>query len=330
MYRNERDYKATLEQVKSFPIVEYASMIGYTPVKKGSYWSLKEHDSVMIDPRKNTYRRYSQSMKSGSIIDFSMEFEDKDMKTAFRDLKLLACGSDYTPVKRSRTEDKKLTARPQLSLPERDTHMRNAYAYLVNTRCIDKSIVDMFIKNKNLYQDTHKNCVFVGYDQEGKANFANKRGTNTFQRFVGDCLGCDYTHCFLTGNRMADTMVVTESVIDSMSVMTVMKQCGRDLNNYAFLALSGTPKFEAVSNQAAELPNIKSIVLAVDNDPSGFECIENIKDDMTQKGLDCRIIEFLPKEKDWNAHLQEQSTVRQLAHEQAQSHSFELETERGL
>lgn len=31
----------------------------------------------------------------------------------------------------------------------------------------------------HLFQDVHKNCVFVGYDENQKPVFANPRGTNT-------------------------------------------------------------------------------------------------------------------------------------------------------
>lgn len=41
-------------------IIEYAAKSGYTLVRKGRYYSLKEHDSLMIDPVKNVYWQNSR------------------------------------------------------------------------------------------------------------------------------------------------------------------------------------------------------------------------------------------------------------------------------
>lgn len=40
---------------ENISIVDYASSIGFTPVRKGKYYSLKEHDSIIIDTHKNIY-----------------------------------------------------------------------------------------------------------------------------------------------------------------------------------------------------------------------------------------------------------------------------------
>ena len=62
---------------RDIPITEYAASLGFTLVQKGRFISTKEHDSIMIDPVTNTYRQFSVSPYKKSIIDFSMEFENK-------------------------------------------------------------------------------------------------------------------------------------------------------------------------------------------------------------------------------------------------------------
>jgi len=48
--------KEKCEWIKqNISIVDYASSIGFTVVRKGKFYSLKEHDSIMIDPYKNVY-----------------------------------------------------------------------------------------------------------------------------------------------------------------------------------------------------------------------------------------------------------------------------------
>ena len=46
----KRQFADQLRQIKSqVSIIEYAQIMGYTPIRKGKYYSLKEHDSVIID-----------------------------------------------------------------------------------------------------------------------------------------------------------------------------------------------------------------------------------------------------------------------------------------
>ncbi|MDE6020428.1 MAG: DUF3991 and toprim domain-containing protein [Ruminococcus sp.] len=301
----EEAFRQTINKIKAYPIIEYAAVIGFQPVRRGNYFSLKEHDSVIIKPNENTYFRNS-TKKGGTIIDFSMEFEGKNQKEAIKDL-IAYVGEavpntytvqSFTPIKKEKNTS--------FTLPPADTTNKNVYAYLINSRKIDKSIVDLMLQTKHLYQDEHKNCVFVSYDKNGQAEFASKRGTNTFKRFVADVAGSNYKHCFYINNH-AQTMVITESVIDSMSVMTVMQRKGRALNRYNFLSLNGVSKFSAVRNHLTENPEINSIVLAVDNDAGGLSAIEHIKEDLAEMGWQGKTIEYLPKHtKDWNAELQYQ------------------------
>ena len=45
-------YGKLIEMVKEIQIVDYAQFCGYTLVPMGTYFSLKEHDSVRISKRK--------------------------------------------------------------------------------------------------------------------------------------------------------------------------------------------------------------------------------------------------------------------------------------
>lgn len=48
-----------LDNIKSIPITDLAQRMGFTLVRRGRYFSLKEHDSVIIDTRKNCFWRNS-------------------------------------------------------------------------------------------------------------------------------------------------------------------------------------------------------------------------------------------------------------------------------
>lgn len=67
------------------------------------------------------------------------------------------------------------------------------YAYL-KKRGVSPQIIRSFISAGLLYEDSeHHNCVFVGYDRDGKAAFASLRGTydRDGSGFKGDAAGSD-------------------------------------------------------------------------------------------------------------------------------------------
>ena len=51
---------------------------------------------------------------------------------------------------------------------------------------------------------------------------------------------------FFKGNENADTLIVGESVIDVMSIMSVYAKYNTDFTQFAYLALSGTNKLGSV------------------------------------------------------------------------------------
>lgn len=294
------------------PIQDYAASRGFQIVRKGKHYQIvgeKNHSdfsSVMINSETNRYKHYSIDKKPRSIIDFVMELDGCDEATAINTLKPLIDTYDLetaTIIQKAPTV-KRETRKTELELPERADTSKNVYAYLTKTRCINKDVVDHFIYNGNLYQDNHNNCVFVRYDRQGKATFCNKRGTNTYKKFVWDHPDNDYSHCFFIDNG-ADTLIVNEAMIDTMSVMSIMQDCGRQLNAYSYVHLSGTSKWEAVNTILAENPLIRNVILACDNDNAGFTAMDNIRKSVLEKFPNVKVTDFLPKTAgDWNEQLE--------------------------
>lgn len=281
-------------------IVDYARKIGFTPKKVGRYYTLKEHDSVRIDPVKNIFWQNSTG-KSGSVIDFSIAFEGKTLAEALRDFEKDIKGYSVP----ERRYEIKLTKKPEaekiLCLPQRDSTMKNVIAYLTKTRMIDKKIVEELISRKMLYQDIRKNCVFVSY-KEGKAVFATLRGTNTYKKFVGDCGGCDYSYGFFIDNH-AKILIITESVIDAMSKMDQLAASGNNFHDYNFLSLSGTAKFEPLLDFHMANSNYEKVIIATDNDTAGLLCAINIDKYLYTNEYDGKITKEIPIGKDINEDL---------------------------
>lgn len=294
-------------------IIDYAASIGLTVLKKGArYFTLKEHDSVIIDPEKNCYWRNSQPGKGksigqgGSIIDFAMEFGGMSMYDAISDLaKRITWRKSVAKYRNKKVipSGHKLEAsKPQL--PEADKNMHRVFAYLMKTRCISQHIVKEFVDRKMLYQDIHYNCVFVGYDikNSDKPVFACKRGTNTYKPFYGDIAGCDYEQCLYFDNG-SDKLIITESVIDGMSVMTLLEN---DWKKYDYLSLAGVGKWETIKVYL-ENKNIKKVYIATDNDKGGIKAAICICSYIKENKPDIEREWRLPpktKGKDWNRVLQ--------------------------
>lgn len=300
-----------LDKIKEISIVDHAERMGYTLVKKGKYYSLKEHDSVMIDIRKNCFWRnssFSFGFKggAGSVIDFVMEFEGyQDVKSAMDSL-----ASEYgierdnyekvvIPKRERVIPDQKPQKEPGvLELPEQDDNIDAAYKYLLNTRKISKEVIAYFIKKDMLYQDVRKNVVFK------TDKFACLRSTGS-KKFVRDVKGCDYNRCFFfKGKENVDTMIISESVIDIMSIMSIYAKQGKDIENYAYLALSGTNKLGSVFYNLENESGIRNIIIGCDNDQPGINATEKIINAVQERKLDVSwIVQNAPSGKDWNEYL---------------------------
>lgn len=313
-YYSETQNRIICQQIReNIPIQDYAASRGFTIVKRGSFFGIEgkkgtsDFSSVMINPLNNRYCRFSKENHWHSIIDFVMELDGCSEKTAINTLLPLinTCDFNQPVIFRDIPTKKNMKSNVKLLLPERADTIRNVYTYLTEVRRINRDVVDNFIYNNNLYQDTHNNCVFVSYDRQGVAKFCNKRGTSSLvkNRFLQDVPGSDYKHCFFMNNG-SSTLIVNEGVIDSMSIMSIMQDCGRALNSYDYVALSGTGKWEAVLNILSENPNLKTVILACDTDTGGIDAMDNIRKDVHKRFPDVTVKDFLPKtEKDWNAQL---------------------------
>lgn len=304
---SQKKYVETIERIKrEIAIIDYAEEIGFHIVKRGKYYSLKEHDSVMIDPEKNCFWRNSEAGmnsigKGDSVIGFAQMFAGKEMKEIIYDFSRRLQGSERKFVCKKKNDETKKN-RETLQLPKRNANMRNVFAYLTISRGLDAEIVQEFVNQKMLYQDVRNNCVFISYDN-GEAVYGCLRGTNTYKRFLGDLPGSDYKKGFFISNN-SEKLVVTESVIDSMSVMNFLKRFGEDYKDYDYLVLTGTGKVESLYYRLQEC-NYSEVILAVDNDSSGRSMIERVRKEIPKYAGLCKVTEWIPEHtKDWNEELQ--------------------------
>lgn len=301
---------------ENISILDYARNSGYTPVKVGRQYSLKEHDSIRIDPEKNVFYRHSTG-QGGSIIDFAMMINGLTKSEAFKQLRMILEPSAlHNYPSRGRQSKAKMPAEPPppFVLPERlDGRFSRVFAYLNRSRHIDKAIISDLIKRRQLYEDKRHNCVFVGYDKDRQPAFACVRGTCTDKVYRGDVPSSRKEVGFYVDNN-SSSLFVTEAPIDAMSIMTMLKCNGIDYKNFDYLAIGGMCH-DTIPYHFDRLPKgqLKRIYLAVDNDTKGHTARLAYRQKLADLGFDGEVIDKIPKGKDWNGDLSALVPPRTLA-----------------
>ncbi|MCC8140659.1 MAG: DUF3991 and toprim domain-containing protein [Lachnospiraceae bacterium] len=240
--------------------------------------------------------------KGGCAIDFVQKFYGQSFPDAVTMLLGGEQGQAY-PCSESVREE---TAKPFV-LPPVHSDMRRAFAYLTRTRCIDRNVVSAFAEKKMLNEDAkYHNVVFVGYDRQGVARHAHKRGTYTKgDAFKGNVEGCDPRYSFhFTG--VSDTLYVFEAPIDMLSFITLYQ---KDWQNHSYVALCGVSE-HAMLQMMKDCPQINRIALCLDNDEAGMKARERLGEILKGRCYqEKEVFSLLPEKKDWNEDLTEQSSL---------------------
>lgn len=296
---------------REISILDYAGMHGIELQRVGRYYTIKEHDSVRIDPDKNCFWRNSGigQTTTGSVIDFANAFvHNDDLHESLKELTGLVSGIYEVPktVTAAYQETRQVRKSLEENLPERAKNMHRAYAYLTQTRFIEPDVVQDFVNRKMLYQDVRGNCVFVAYDEAQKPVFASLRGTLSERKFLGDVSGSDYRQGFYIHNN-SDKLIITESVIDAMSVMSILQGQGIDYKQYDYLPLNSADKHETLLTHLADSPK-EQLLLALDHDVAGVKNMQLLKEEILDElsGIELKaeqITFHVPEKKDWNEEL---------------------------
>ena len=149
--------------------------------------------------------------------------------------------------------------------------------------------------------------MFVAYDEKKEPVFANFRGTLSEVKFLGDVPGSNYQKGFYISNE-AKKLVVTESVIDAMSVMTILHGQGIDYKEYDYLPLSGAAKHTPLMEHLKADPK-EEVLLALDHDLTGVKDMKVLHDRLIgDLGMEERQVTYhVPAGKDWNQDLAEKA-----------------------
>ena len=279
-----------IRQARSIDLMTYLQT--YEPTElvhiRGDTFCTREHDSLKISAKNGKWMWWSRGFGGSSALDYLIKVKGYPFIEAMQLLtedRNMPARSDVNYV-----DTKKDPDRRKLLLPEKSETNLEVIKYLTG-RGIDPEIIRDCIDEGLLYESLpYHNCIFVGYDETGKAAYACYRATNG-ERIMGDAAGSDKRYAFRI-NRAGSTLHVFESAIDLLSYATVMKMQTGNWRAEPMVSLGGvyapgpnkrnmkTPA--ALSNVLENHPEINTIALHLDNDFAGRNAsraiAENLQD----------------------------------------------------
>lgn len=291
----------------SISIVDYArGVLGFSVIKEArGMFRLEDHDSCKIYPN-NTFYRFSRS-QGGSILDFIKHFEECDTKEAIE--KMQEYYAKFQPNSQFNTSSGKTFIRDakDMELPEKADTNKHVYTYLTKTRGIKPSIVQDYIDRKILYEDTNRNCVFVG-KLNGTITYATLRSSNAKSTFKQDVLGSIKETGIYIDNG-SDTLVVNEANIDQMSYMSMTE----NPKAYNYLSVCGAANCASAVRlhmvKRPEAQKLEKIIIGLDNDEAGevntFKTLEYIKENYPN----IETLVHIPEANDFNDQLKNELNI---------------------
>ena len=231
----------------------------------------REHDSLKISNGKWCW--FSRGIGGRTALDYLIKVKEVPFTEAVE--MIVGHAAVQPPV--WEPPPKKVEEKVLL-LPQASRCATHAVSYL-SGRGIDSELIDFCMSTGRLYESggRYHNVVFVGHDKTGKARYANLRGIGS--DFKGDANGSDKRFSFNIPAENSGILHLFESAIDLLSFAAIRKLNGMDWKKDHLLSLAGVyqPKEKieesavplALTQYLSDHPEIKVIVLRLDNDRAG-------------------------------------------------------------
>lgn len=273
---------AVIEQARQMDLLSY--LRAYEPsnlVRVGSnVYCTREHDSLKISNGK--WYWWSRGIGGVSALDYLIKVKDYGFVEAVEALTGLS--AEWIPPPQTPKKDEPKV----LLLPPKNKDCNRVIQYLFG-RGIDYQLIQDCVAEGTIYESSnYHNAVFIGRDKSGTPKYAALRSTlgSTFKQ---DVSGSDKRYSFrLLAREPTDTVHLFEAAIDLLSYATYLKCEGKNYRKENLLSLSGVyqPKKElseskvpiALSTYLKENPQIKTVVLHLDNDKTGRLCTAALKE----------------------------------------------------
>ena len=246
------------------------------------------------------YHQYEQV--GGDAIDFVRRYYNKSYAESVEyllggQLEAAPNSRDEFVQNNSYTPAHGTERKTEFKLPKAGDNMRRVYAYLLNRRGIDRDVLNAFVHQKMIYESAdYHNAVFVGYDENGIARHAHKRGTGSESTYKGNVESCDPRYSFhWTGTD--NTLYFFEAPIDMLSFISLHKD---NWYSHSYAAACGVGD-QVLFQMMKTNPNIDTVYLCLDNDEAGQAANKRISDKLLMQGIHHEIL--IPTRKDWNENL---------------------------
>lgn len=234
------------------------------------------------------YHQYEQV--GGDAVDFVRRFYNKSYPEAMEYL-LGGSGGTLAVSPSVQKEEKPFV------LPPKNDNMRRVFAYLLNRRGIDREVLYAFVHKGMIYESAdYHNAVFVGFDSNGNAKHAHKRGTGSESSYKGNVSGSQPEYSFHWSGQ-SDALYLFEAPIDMLSFISMQKEGWRQHSYAASCSVSDRVLFQMLKDN----PNIRQVVLCLDSDEPGQTAAKRIADKLFVQGTASEIL--VPVHKDWNEDL---------------------------
>jgi len=272
-----------IRQARRADLVTYLQRAGFELRRENGQFRIPDRGGLVV---KDCYWHHFATGNGGNSLDFLVKLLGIPFPQAVAELLGLGQppGLDIKPPPGPPER-----AARELRLPEKGRSTKQVFDYLVKERGLPVKLVNTLFHSNLLYQDTKKNAVFLIRDR-GKVRGAFLRGTKG--PFKGMAPGSENYPWFLPGRgRIA---VAGEAIIDVLSFSVIKPYLGTS----HLLALNGLSK-NALINFLNGHPEVKAVVLALDNDPAGREAAARFKEALKEK---VAVVELWPpgEFKDWN------------------------------
>ena len=187
------------------------------------------------------------------------------------------------------------TPEKEFILPDANSTMQRALAYLQNRRGIDREVLSAFVRRRMIYESKeHHNVVFVGYDMAGRPRHAHMRGTGG--NFKGNAAGSapEYSFHWL---GQSEKIYLFEAPIDLLSYLTLHKDGWQRHSYAAACSVSDKVLFQCLR----DAPQLLQIFLCLDSDNAGQSAALRIQEKLKTENREAKLL--VPTHKDCNEEL---------------------------
>ena len=260
-----------IEKARQASLADFFIQNGYETERSRNELHIKGYGGLFVNVETNEWYCFSQADKHGgrNAINCLTDIIGMDLKSAVE-----ALTGESILHRDYRQTEQALQKKKELELPERATDMRKVFAYLCQTRLLDREIISELAHEGLLYQDNRGNAVFLHKDENRKTVGAEIQGTNTEKRYKGVAAGTSDSLFSVTIGTPTKAYIF-ESAIDLLSFRQLANQ--QKIQNSVLVSMAGLKpnSLKALSERGLQL------FACVDNDEAGRKFIDS--NNLTQR-----------------------------------------------